>query len=131
MDIPLGSKLRYPDLVGSPSRATLAVPPSRSGLSFPSLPSGACPDSPSQVKLAVNFSGLLPILPRRLGRSWQFRKAKCDNKVESNLLGLGRLRIFVVSTLLILHAIGNFGVFATPTSWEMIKFWKKMFLFDS
>ena len=94
MDIPLGSKLRYPDLVGSPSRATRTVPPSRSGLSFPSLPSGACPDSPSQVKLAVNFSGLLPILPRRLGRSWQFRKVKCDNKVEYNLLGLGGLRNF-------------------------------------
>ena len=45
--IPLGSKVRYPDLVGSPLRATLAVPPSGSGLRFPSLPPGAYTGSPS------------------------------------------------------------------------------------
>ena len=126
MDIPIGTKVRYPDLVGSPSRATLAVPPSGSGLRFPSLPSGACTDYPLQSKLDVTFSGFLPILPLWRGKSWKCHEAKCDNKLEYNLLGFGGLGIFVVSTLLILHAIGIYGVFATPTSWELMKCWKKI-----
>ena len=89
---------------------------------FPSLPSGACPDYPSQSKLAINLSGLSPILPYQRGQSWQCRKAKADNKVEYNLLGLGGLGIFFVSNLLILHAIGNFGVFTTPTFWDLMEF---------
>ena len=35
VDIPLGSKVRHPDLFGSPSQATISAPPSGSGLGFP------------------------------------------------------------------------------------------------
>ena len=78
---PPGSKVRYPDLVGSPLRTILAVHPSESGLIFPSLPSGACPNYPFQAKLDMTFSGLSPIIHRWCGCSWQYRKAKGDNKV--------------------------------------------------
>ena len=67
--IPLGSKVRYSDLVGSSSWDTLVVPPSGSGLRFHLLPSGACPDFPSQANLAMTFSGFSPTLPRWLRRS--------------------------------------------------------------
>ena len=126
VDIPLGSKVRYPDLSCSPLQSTLAVPPSWYGLRFTSLPPGGYTGSLFQTNLAVTFSGFSPILHRRRGCSWQFCKAKGDNKVEYNLLDLGGMGIFVVSTLLILHAIGNFGVFETPTSWELMKIWKKV-----
>ena len=82
VDVPLVSKVRYTYLVGSPLRATLAVPHSGSVLMFPSLPSGACPDSPSQAKIAVNFSCSSLILPRWCGSIWQCRKSKGDNKLE-------------------------------------------------
>ena len=67
--IPLGSKVRYSDLVGSSSWDTLVVPPSGYGLRFHLLPSGACPDFPSQANLAMTFSGFSPTLPRWLRRS--------------------------------------------------------------
>ena len=69
------------------------------------MTSKACTDYPLQDKLAAIFSGLSTILPCWSGRSWKCREAKGDNKVEYNLLGLRGLVIFVVSTLLILHAI--------------------------
>ena len=77
------------------------------------MTSGACNDYTLQDNLAETFSGLSTILPRRSGRSWQCREAKGDNKVEYNLLGLGGLGNSVVSTLLLLHEIGNFGIFTT------------------
>ena len=122
-----GSKVRHIESFGSPLRPTLAVYPLGSGLMFPSLPYRACPNYPSQAKLAVTFSGFSPILPRQRGRSWQCREAKGDNKVEYNILGLGGLGFFVLLTLLILHEIVNFGVFATPTSWGLVKFKKHPF----
>ena len=66
---------------------------------------GACTDYTLQDKLVATFSGLSTILPRWSGRSWQCRETKGDNKVEYILLGLRGLVIFVLSTLLILHAI--------------------------
>ena len=69
------------------------------------MTSGACTGYPMQDKLAATLSGLSTILPRRSGRIWQCREFKGDNKVEYNLLGLRGLLIFVVSNLLILHAI--------------------------
>ena len=66
---------------------------------------GACTDYPLQDNLAATFSGLSTILPRRSGRSWQCREAKGNNKVKYNILGFRGLVIFVVTTLLILHAI--------------------------
>ena len=71
VDTPLGSKVRYPDSVGSPLQATLAMPPSRFGLRFTLLASGACTDSPSQAKLAVTFSGLSHLLETLIRKGWQ------------------------------------------------------------
>ena len=94
------------------------------GLKFPLLPSGPCPNYPLQDKFAVTASGLSPILPCQRGCSFKSCKAKRDNKVECNLLGLGWLRNFAFPTLSMLHEIWNFGIFAIPPSWYHMKFWK-------
>ena len=54
--IPSGSKVRYPEFLGSPSRATLTVPPSISCSKFPPHPSGKCPTSPSQDTISATLS---------------------------------------------------------------------------
>ena len=53
-----GSKIRYPDLVVSPSKATLVVPSSGSCSNFLLPPSGMCPNYPLQSMLVVNLSGV-------------------------------------------------------------------------
>ena len=123
MKTPTGFKVRYLDLYGSTLQDTLAVPPSGYGLGFTSLPYWACPNSPSQSKLTVTFSSLLPILPCQHAHSWQCRESKGNYKVEYYLLVMGGLVIFFVSTLLILYEIGNFAILVTPISCDLTKFW--------
>ena len=57
LDGPPGSKVRYPDLVRSTSRATLAVLTSGYCLKFQSPPSGTRPTSPSRSTLDVTIYG--------------------------------------------------------------------------
>ena len=61
VDIPLGSKVRYPDLVVSPLRATLSVPPSVYFSVVPPPPSGKFPTSSFQSTFDVTLS-LVPDL---------------------------------------------------------------------
>ena len=56
LDIPLSSKVRYPDLVGSPLRTTPAVPPPGYCSNFPPPPSGKFSTSTLQSLLAVTLS---------------------------------------------------------------------------
>ena len=57
VDIPPGSKVIYPDLEGSTSRAALAVPPLGYCQKFPPPPSGTCLTSTFISTLAVNIYG--------------------------------------------------------------------------
>ena len=56
VDIPPGSKVRYPDLVVSPSRATLVVPPSGYYTKFLPPPSGTCLTYLLRAVVAANIS---------------------------------------------------------------------------
>ena len=56
----------------------------------------------------------------RCGRSWNYHKAKGDNKVNNRLEGLVGLGVFVASTLSLWHAIVFSNVLVTPPSWELI-----------
>ena len=82
VEIPSGSNVRYPDLVSSPSRATLEVPPSGSCPKFPPPPSETGLTHPSQEKLSATLSGAQHTLTWQCGSSWNFREAKGNNKVE-------------------------------------------------
>ena len=105
VEIPTGSKVRYPDLVGSTSQATLAVTPSGSCPKFPLPPYGTCLNYTSQAMIAVTLSGLRPTLPWRCGNIWHYHKLKGDKKLEIKLEGLVGLLVFVVSTLSLWHMI--------------------------
>ena len=61
LDIPLGSKVWYPELVGYPLRSTLAVPPSVYCSNVPPPPSGKFPTSSFQSTFDVTLS-LVPDL---------------------------------------------------------------------
>ena len=69
MDIPPGSKVTYPDLVGNLLRYTPAVPTSVSCPIFPPPPYRTWLTSSSRATLAAALSGGWPTLPRRSGRS--------------------------------------------------------------
>ena len=80
VDTPNGLNLRYPNLVGSLLRSTLAVPPSVSCSKFPPPPSEMCPTSPSQSTIAVTLSVVWPTITWRHGRIWHCFEAKGDKK---------------------------------------------------
>ena len=61
MDIPPGSKVRYPDLVGYPSLAIITVPPSGYFPKFLPPPYGECLTSPLQATLVVTLFGGDPL----------------------------------------------------------------------
>ena len=100
MDVPPGSKLRHPELLGYNLQATLAVPPSGSCTKFPPPPYGKCLTSPSQSTLDVTLSEGWPNIPWQRGRSWNCRKTKGDNKVDNKLEGLVGLGVFLVHPLI-------------------------------
>ena len=60
MKIPLGSILRYPDLVGSPSWSKLIVTPSVLCSKFPTPPSRTCLTYPSWTTLYLTLSRAWP-----------------------------------------------------------------------
>ena len=105
VDIPTVSKVRYPDLVVSTLRATLAVTPSVSYPKFLPPTSGTCLTYTSQTTLAATISGAWPTLPWRCGWSMNWREAKGDKKVEIKLEDLVGLSVFVVYNLLSSHVI--------------------------
>ena len=57
VDIPPGSKVRYPDLVVPPLQAILAVPTSGSCSKFSPSPYETCPTSTSLATLAMALYG--------------------------------------------------------------------------
>ena len=123
VDIPPRSKLRYPDFVGSPLQAILAVPTSGSCPKVSPPPSGMCLTPTLREKISVTPSGAWPTNPRRHGHSWHYCKAKGDKKLENKLYGLAVLGIFVVSTLSLLNVIGFQMVSPpSPPSWNLINF---------
>ena len=95
LEISPGSKIRYSDLVVSPSRATLSVPPSGYFPKFPPTPYVTCITSPSQATLTENISGAWPTLPWNLGRICHCREAKGDKRVEITLEVLVGLGVFL------------------------------------
>ena len=122
MEIPTGSKVRYPDLVGSPSQATLLVPTSWFCPNFPPPPSILWLTSTSLSMLADTLSGGWPALPWRRGCSCNCHEAKGDNKVDNKLEVLVGLGIFVASTPSLWHVIRfSKGLVSTP-SWNLIHF---------
>ena len=78
LGIPPGSKVRYPDLVGSTLQATAVVPPSGS---CPNFTSRTCLKYTLQSTLAVTLSRAWPTLPRRHGHFWNLIESKGDNRV--------------------------------------------------
>ena len=98
-DIPPGSKAIYLKLEGSPSWATLAVPPSGSCPKFLPPTSGTCLTSTSHAMTSATVSGAWPTLPWQCGFSWNFNKAKDYKKVEIKLEVSVVLVVFFVSTL--------------------------------
>ena len=122
MNITPGSKLRYPDLVVSHFRATLAVHSLVSCPKFPPPTSGTCLTSPLRVILASTLYGGWPTLFWKLGRSWNFCKSKGNNKVENKLEGLVGLVLFVVFTLSSSPVIWFLNGLVTPPSWDPINF---------
>ena len=106
VDSPPQSKGRYPDFVGSPLQATLAVPSSGSCFQFLTPISGTYPNYTLLNTLAVNFYGEWPTLPQRCGRSCLCRKANGKKKVESKVEGLVGLGIFFASALSLLNMRG-------------------------
>ena len=57
VDIPPGSKVKHPDLVNSPLKYTLAMPPAESDVKFLPPPSRMCRIYSSRVTLDVSPSG--------------------------------------------------------------------------
>ena len=76
VDIPPGSKVRYPELVVFFSWSTLAVPTSGSCPKFPPPPSGTCLTSPYWATLAATIYGGWHTLPWRHERSWNWFEEK-------------------------------------------------------
>ena len=99
LEIPHGSNVWYSDLVRSPLRATLVVPPSVSSLKFLPPPSWMCLNYPSRSTFAVTLSWGHPTLPWWHGLSCHWRKSKGNNKVDNELEGLVGLVVFVASNL--------------------------------
>ena len=120
MDIPPRSKVRCPDLVGSPLRAIIVVPSSWYCPNFLSPPSGVFLSSPLRATLDVNLSGVLTIIPKWRGQSWHCSKAKDNKKVEIKWEGLVGLGVFVGSPLSLLHVIGFSNGLLTLPSWDLI-----------
>ena len=122
VEISPGSKIRYPDLVGPPSRVTLAVLPLEYFPKFSQTPSGLWITSPSWYTLDVTLSGALPTLPWLIWFIWNCRECKGNNTVENKLKGLVVLCIFVVSTLSFLRVIEFSNVVLTLPLWDLINF---------
>ena len=120
VDIPPGSKLRYPELVGSPSWATLAVPPWWFCPNFTPPPSGVCLTSPSWATLDANIYGAWPTLPWQCGCSWNCHETKCDKIIEIKLEGLVGLGIVSVCILSSLYVILFSNGLLNPSSWDLI-----------
>ena len=57
LDIPRGSKVKYPNSFGSPLQATIVVTPAGSGVKFISYLYGICLTYTSQATHAVSLSG--------------------------------------------------------------------------
>ena len=105
VEIPPGSKVRYPDLVVPSLRATLVVPTLGSCPKFPPPSYVTYLTSPSRATLAINLSLVWPTIPFWSGISWHLYKTKGNNKVEIKLEGLVVLDVFFVSTLSSLHVV--------------------------
>ena len=120
VNIPPGSKVRYPDLVGSPLSVTIVVNTLGYRPKFPPPTSGNCLTSPSWSTLDDNLYGALTTIPWRRGCSWHCHEAKGDKKVEIKLEILVGLGVFVVSTPSLLHVIGFSNGLLTPTLWDLI-----------
>ena len=99
LDIPYGSKLRYPDLMEYPSRYTLALPPELIGVDFAPPPSGTC-----------------PTLPRQRGRNFLYVEAKVNTKVKCLVvLGIFFSRWHYCMLL-------GLNILVTPPLWYLINF---------
>ena len=98
VDISPESKVRYPNLVGSPSRSTLEVPPSEYCSKFLPPPSGTWPTFPSRDTLDVTLSADWPTIPQCSGFSCLFHIINCDNTLESKSEGLVGLGVFLCLT---------------------------------
>ena len=122
VEIPRVSKVRYPDLVVTPSWATHAIPTSGSCSKFSPHPLGTCITSPSRAMISSTLSGGLPNLSQQRGHIFQRCDEKGNNKVENKLEGLVGLGIFVLFTLSSSHVIGFSNGLVTHSSWGLINF---------